>query len=156
MFKIVVSYAGAIGQGSAEGGNQGDRIRGVDSGVQGDRQVDLQSEGEGDRDSDGLHESEYEMEDDEDVENNRDENKRDAEMQGAEEGMQSSSESDHSSDDDVCVSDDDFESDIGSDAEGKQSNPIFSPINKYDSNFVFGMIFSNNKRVETNNALPCC
>lgn len=89
------------------------------------------------------------------MENNRDENMRDAEMHGGEEVMQSSSEFDHSSDDDVCVSDDDFESDIGSDAEGKQSNPIFSPINKYDSNFVIGMIVINKKRVETDNALPC-
>ncbi|KAK4391946.1 hypothetical protein Sango_1972400 [Sesamum angolense] len=62
-------------------------------------------------------------------------------------------ESDNSSDSDFCVSEEDFDSEVGSDVEGKESNHVFHPINKYEPNFEIGMIFSTKK--ELRDAVHC-
>ncbi|KAL0301960.1 UNVERIFIED_CONTAM: hypothetical protein Sradi_6472800 [Sesamum radiatum] len=147
VFKIVDSYEESDLNMGVEGDVQG---TGWDC-HQGVMQVDLHSEGEGNGDSEGvsegdnLYESKYGPEDEEDGEN-RDE-------KGVQEGEKSSSESDNSSDSEFCVSEDDFDSEVGSDAEGKQSNPVFNPINKYEPNFEIGMIFSTKK--ELREAVHC-
>ncbi|KAL0355810.1 UNVERIFIED_CONTAM: hypothetical protein Sradi_4027900 [Sesamum radiatum] len=153
VFRIVDSYGGGDFNMGAEGDVLG---TGWDC-DQGVMQVDLHSEGKDNGDGEGesngvgegdsLHESEYGLENEEDEEGVQEGE------QGVQEGEQSSSDSDNSSDSDFCVSEDDFDSEVGSDAEGKQSNPVFNPTNIFEPKFEIGMIFSTKK--ELREAVHC-
>ncbi|KAK4394374.1 hypothetical protein Sango_1908200 [Sesamum angolense] len=95
--------------------------------------------------SDGLFDFELEGDNGEGYDSETGSNVDDCGGGGADSGqeeVESSDSEDTTLDDDVCLSQDDFDSVVSSDGEEKESHPVFNPRNKYDPHFEIGMIFS--------------